>query len=109
QVREPAQENLRRQVAPMLMAERTLGSDGLRRHRLHGRRDILAATLAVNHHAFRAFWSLKHELQYRRIKGETDPQVQESGSIGPWSISEHRGGGYCSCYSPSATIGGLAL
>jgi hypothetical protein len=74
-VREPAEENLRRQVAPMLMAERTPGSDGLRRHRLHGRRDILSAALTVNHYAFRALWSGEHELQYRRIKGEGNPQV----------------------------------
>jgi hypothetical protein len=75
----------------MLMAERTPGSDGLRRHRLHGRRDILAATLTVDHHAFRAFWSLEHEQQYRRIKGENNPQARKSGSVGPWSIREHRG------------------
>jgi hypothetical protein len=29
--------------------------------------------------------------QYRRITGEYNPPVQESGSVGPWSISEHRG------------------
>jgi hypothetical protein len=45
----------------MLMAERTPRSNGLRRHRLHGRRDILAATLTVNHYAFQALWSPEHE------------------------------------------------
>jgi hypothetical protein len=45
----------------------------------------------VNHHAFRALWSLEHELQYRRITGEYNPQVRKSGSVDPWSISEHRG------------------
>jgi len=75
----------------MLMAERAPGSDGLRRHRLHGRRDILATTLTVNHHAFRALWSLEHDPQYRRRKGEYNPQVPKSGSAGPSSISEHRG------------------
>jgi hypothetical protein len=59
----------------MLVAERTPGSDRLRRHRLHGRRDILTATLTVNHHAFRALWPLEHESQYRRTKGENNPQV----------------------------------
>jgi hypothetical protein len=82
-VREPAEEHLCRQVAPVLMAERTPGSDGLRRHRLHGRRDILAATLTVNHYAFRAFWSGEHELQYRRRKGENNPQVRKFDSGGP--------------------------
>jgi hypothetical protein len=59
----------------MLMAEGTPGGDGLRRHGLHGRRDILAATLAVNHRALGAFWSGEHEVQYRRIKGESNPQA----------------------------------
>jgi hypothetical protein len=45
----------------MLMAERTPGRDGLRRHRLHGRRDILAAPFTLNHHAPGAFWCGKHE------------------------------------------------
>lgn len=67
----------------MLMAERTLGSDGLRRRRLHGGRDILAATLTVNHDAFRALWSMEHDPQYRRIKGEYNPQVPKFGSVGP--------------------------
>jgi hypothetical protein len=67
----------------MLMAERTPGSDGLRRHRLHGRWDILGATLALNHYALRALWSLEHELQYRRIEGEPNPQVRESGYSRP--------------------------
>src|SRR5580704_19662575 len=58
----------------MLMAERTPGSDGLRRHRLHRRRDIFAATLALNHHALRAVRSAEHEIQYRRTKGESNPQ-----------------------------------
>jgi hypothetical protein len=53
----PAEEHLRRQIAPMFMAERTPGRDGLRRHRLDGCRDILAATLALNHHALGAFRS----------------------------------------------------
>jgi hypothetical protein len=75
----------------MLVAERTPGSDGLRRHRLHGRRDILPATLTVNHHLFRAFWSGEHELQYRRIKGESNPQAGKSDPIGPWGTNEHRG------------------
>jgi hypothetical protein len=44
------------------------------RHGLHGRRDILAATLTLNHHALRDFWSGEHEIQYRRIKGESNPQ-----------------------------------
>jgi hypothetical protein len=75
----------------MLMAERTPGSDGLRRHRLHGRRYIFGATLALNHYALRTLWSLEHEPQYRRINGERNPQVRKSGSVGSWSISEHRG------------------
>jgi len=74
-VGEAAEEYLRRQVAPMLMAEGTPGSDGLRRHGLHGRRDILAATLALNHHTLGAFWSREHEVQYRRRKGESNPQA----------------------------------
>jgi hypothetical protein len=74
-VREAAEEHLRRQVAPVLMAERTSGSDGLRWHRLHWRRDILAATLTLNDDALRAFWSGEHEVQYRRIKSESNPQV----------------------------------
>jgi hypothetical protein len=53
----PAEEHLRRQIAPMFMEERTPGRDGLRRHRLDGCRDILAATLALNHHALGAFRS----------------------------------------------------
>jgi hypothetical protein len=59
----------------MLMAERTPGGDGLGRHGLHGRRDILAAPLTLNDHALRAFWSGEHENQYRRTKGESNPQV----------------------------------
>ena len=55
-MREAAEKHLRRKVTPVLMAERTPGSDGLRRHRLH-RRDILAATLTVNHYALQAFRS----------------------------------------------------
>jgi hypothetical protein len=74
-VGEAAEEHLRRQVAPVLMAERTPGSDGLRRHRLHGGRDILATTLTLNDDALRGFWSGEHEVQYRRIKGENNPQV----------------------------------
>ena len=31
--------------------------------RLHRHPDILAATLTLNHHAFRALWSLEHPLQ----------------------------------------------
>jgi hypothetical protein len=59
----------------MLMAERSPGRDGLGRHGLHGRRDFLAAPLALNHHALRAFWDGEHENQYRRIKGESNPKV----------------------------------
>ena len=58
----------------MLMAERTPGRNRLRRHRLDGCRNILAATLTLNDNALRAFRSGEHEDQYRRIKGESNPQ-----------------------------------
>jgi hypothetical protein len=62
----------------MLMAEWTSGRDRLGWHCFHGCRDILAAPLALNHHAFRAFRSGEHENQYRRRKGESNPQGKGS-------------------------------
>jgi len=50
QVREPAQEHLRRQVSPMLATQWTLGGDRLRWHRLNRRRDVLSAALASDDH-----------------------------------------------------------
>src|ERR1700677_4609531 len=50
-VREPAQEHLRRQIAPMLATEGTLGGNWLGGHRLNGSRDILPAALAPEHDA----------------------------------------------------------
>jgi hypothetical protein len=45
----------------MLMAKRTLCSDGLRRHGLYRRRDVLVAALALNHDQLLALWWGKHE------------------------------------------------
>ena len=79
QVREPAEEHLRRQIAPMLMAEWTPGCDGLGRHCLDRCWDILATTLALNHDALGGFRSGEHEDQYRRRKGESNPQGCQTG------------------------------
>ena len=42
------EKHLRRQIAPMLMAQRTSGRDWLRGHVLDGRRNVFVASLALN-------------------------------------------------------------
>ena len=54
----------------MRTTERTLGSDGLRRHSFYGRRDVLSTSLALNDDMFRAFWSREHRNQHRRTKNK---------------------------------------
>jgi hypothetical protein len=73
----------------MLMAERTPGRDWLRRHRLHGRRDILAAPLALNHHALGAFRSGEHEASIGEEKAKVIHNF--SGSETRSIISSHSG------------------
>lgn len=78
-VRQTSMEDVRRQVASPLPAERTIGDDPGVRHRLHRCRDVLAAALAADRVVANAGgWQVPHAAQYRRTKDENYPPIAEN-------------------------------
>jgi len=71
-VRELASKDLRRKIAPLLSAKRTLRGNPRIRHGPNRCRNVLAALLATDDEvAATGFREIEHREEYRRTKGET--------------------------------------